>query len=155
MPERILPMEKLIFVPPPLIALLLVSLAFGLDRLLPKLPAVPLPGLGIVLMASGVFLGASALLNFRWLRTTFIPHGDPTALVTLGPYRWTRNPMYLGLFTTLLGFACYFGKLPLFLVPPAFFLIIDRCHISYEEAKLLGLFGEAYAEFRRRVARWL
>jgi protein-S-isoprenylcysteine O-methyltransferase Ste14 len=148
-------MEKLVFVPPPIIALLLIGLAFGVDCLLPKLPLLRLPGLGILLMATGFFLGITALLNFRRHRTTFVPHGNPTVLVTRGSYIWTRNPMYLGLFTALLGFACYFGNLLLFLVPLAFFLIIDRHHIPYEEAKLLQLFGDDYGEFRQQVARWL
>jgi protein-S-isoprenylcysteine O-methyltransferase Ste14 len=148
-------MEKLIFFPPPAVALLLLAVAFGLDRLLPHLPSVHLPGLGVLLMVSGIFLGLMALGNFRRRRTTFVPHGAPSTLVTEGPYLWTRNPMYLGLLTALLGIACYLGKLPFYLAAPGFFLVIDRHHIPYEEAKLLGLFGEAYAEFRRRVARWL
>lgn len=148
-------MEKLVLVPPPFIALLLIGTAFGLESLVPRLPSFPLPGLGILLMATGAFLGASALQNFRRHRTTFVPHADPTTLVTVGPYLWTRNPMYLGLCTVLLGFACYFGALPLLLVPPAFFLIIDRIHIPYEEAKLARLFGEPYSALRRQVARWL
>jgi protein-S-isoprenylcysteine O-methyltransferase Ste14 len=148
-------MEKAVFAPPPLIALALIGLAFGVSLLLPGLPAARLPLLGTLLMASGTFLGLSALLNFRQHRTTFVPHGEPTALVRLGPYGWTRNPMYLGLSTALLGFAFYFGSLPLFFVPPAFYLIIDRVHIPYEEAKLSHLFDGAYEEYRQRVGRWL
>jgi protein-S-isoprenylcysteine O-methyltransferase Ste14 len=106
-------------------------------------------------MAAGLSLGLLALLHFRQRRTTFVPHGEPTALVMAGPYMWTRNPMYLGLFTLLLGFALYSGGLPLFLAPAAFSLILDRAHIPYEEARLSKLFGEAYNEYQKRVARWL
>jgi protein-S-isoprenylcysteine O-methyltransferase Ste14 len=148
-------MDKLISLPPPVIALLLVGMGFGLDLLIPGLPALQLPLLGIVLMATGVFLAALALLNFRSFRTTAIPHGNPTALVTTGPYVWTRNPMYLGVLTALCGFAFYFGGLPLFIAPPAFFVLIGQAHIPYEESKLSSRFGEAYAKYRRLVERWL
>jgi protein-S-isoprenylcysteine O-methyltransferase Ste14 len=148
-------MDKLISLPPPLIALLLVGLGFGLDLLVPGLPALPLPLLGVVLMSVGVFLAVLALLNFRGFRTTALPHGNPSVLVTTGPYAWTRNPMYLGLLTALCGFAFYFGSLPLFVAPPAFFALMNRTHIPYEESKLLGRFGEAYAKYRRLVERWL
>ncbi len=148
-------MNKLVFVPPPVIALLLLALGHGLDLLLPGFPKLSLPLLGIVLMASGAALALMALSRFRQLRTTFVPHGDPSALALTGPYLWTRNPMYLGLLTALSGFVLYLGGLPLLLAPPAFFVLIDRAHIPYEETKLAGLFGEAYAAFRDRTPRWL
>jgi protein-S-isoprenylcysteine O-methyltransferase Ste14 len=148
-------MEKLIFCPPPVIALLLIGLGLGLDALIPGLPKLRAPGGGMVLMGSGLFLGLSALASFRVLRTTFIPHGDPAALATCGPYAWTRNPMYLGLCTAMLGLAFYLGHLPLFAVPAAFALIIDRAYIPYEEAKLHRLFGDTYEDYRRRVKRWI
>ena len=148
-------MNKMIVIPPPVIALLLIGLAFGLDHLWPGLPRIPLPELGLVLMPTGLTLGLQALLVFRRQRTTFVPHGEPTALVIQGPYLWTRNPMYLGLCTALLGLAGYVGKLPLFLVAPVLFVIIDRIYIPYEEAKLQRLFGDSYSDLLRTVARWL
>jgi protein-S-isoprenylcysteine O-methyltransferase Ste14 len=148
-------MQKLVLIPPPAIAFALIGLAFGIDRLLPNLPHLGLPGLGLVLMAAGISLGAAALANFFRQRTTFVPHGEPSSLVVRGDYQWTRNPMYLGLCTIVLGVALYFGMLPLFLVPPAMFVLIDRVYIPYEEAKLLKLFGAPYEEFLGKVARWL
>lgn len=148
-------MDKLVFIPPPLIALLLAGTGVGLDRQLPNLPVLALPGLGVVIMAVGFFLLISALLSFRSFRTTVIPHGDPRALITLGPYLWTRNPIYLGLATALFGFALYFGGLVVFLAPPVLAGLIGRIHIPHEETKLSSRFGEVYEEYRRRVARWL
>jgi protein-S-isoprenylcysteine O-methyltransferase Ste14 len=63
--------------------------------------------------------------------------------------------MYLGLFTALLGLAFYMGTLPFWLVPPAFFLIINRLHIPYEESRLTEIFGADYTRYRQRVGRWL
>lgn len=148
-------MNKLVLVPPPVVALLLLGLGFGLDALFPALPRIVLPGLGIVLAATGLTLGLLALLRFKEQRTTPIPHGEPSALVLSGPYLWTRNPMYLGLLTAVGGCALYFGALPLFIALPGFFVLVGKVHIAHEEAKLAGLFGEAYAAFKASVPRWL
>ena len=148
-------MNKLRWLPPPVVAVLTLGLASLLNLGLAELPRLRLPGLGLLLMATGILLALSALLQFWRHRTTPLPHGESAALVTAGPYLWTRNPMYLGLFTALMGFALYTGPLPLFLAPIAFALIIDRVHIPYEEATLARLFGETYRDYRNRVARWL
>ena len=148
-------MNKLVRIPPPIIALLLLTLAFAADRNVPDLPPAKLPATGLVLMAVGFALALSALQNFLRLRTTVIPDGEPAALATQGPYGWTRNPMYLGLSTALLGLAFYFGRAPLFFVPLLLFFILGRAHIGLEEATLGRLFGAEYDEYRRRVGRWL
>jgi protein-S-isoprenylcysteine O-methyltransferase Ste14 len=148
-------MNKLVLIPPPVFALLLLALGYGLDRLLPGLPRPHLPLLGLVLMASGLSLGLMALAHFRRQGTMPVPHGEPSALVLAGPYLWTRNPMYLGLFTILLGLACYVGGLPLLLAAPGFYALVSQIHIPHEEAKLADLFGAAYAEYRDRAPRWL
>ena len=81
--------------------------------------------------------------------------GAPSELVTLGAYLWTRNPMYLGLLTALIGFALYMGTLPFFLAPWVFFLVINGVHIPYEEAVLEKTFGSAYEHYLKRVRRWI
>lgn len=148
-------MDKLVLIPPPLIAALLAGAGVGIDSMFPGLPVLVLPPLGVLLMAEGGVLVASTLLSFRLFRTTVIPHGDPTAFITLGPYLWSRNPIYLGLVMILSGFALYFSGLFLFLAPLVFLGLIGKIHVPHEEAKLSSRFGEAYAEYRDRVARWL
>jgi protein-S-isoprenylcysteine O-methyltransferase Ste14 len=148
-------MNKLAVFPPPVVAVLLIGVAFGLNRAFPHLEIVPATGGGLAWLASGLALSASAAWQFRQLKTSFLPMGTPTQLVTLGAYLWTRNPMYLGLFTALLGLAFYMGTLPFWLVPPAFFLIINRLHIPYEESRLTEIFGADYTRYRQRVGRWL
>jgi protein-S-isoprenylcysteine O-methyltransferase Ste14 len=148
-------MRNLLRVPPPVIALVLAALGFALDRLVPIAAALLLPILGAVLMASGFALAASALTEFRRFRTTVKPQGEPVALVEEGPYIWTRNPMYLALMTVLAGLGFFLGGLPLFLAPVAFFLVIDRVFIPYEEQKLRDLFGRSYEDYLARVRRWL
>jgi protein-S-isoprenylcysteine O-methyltransferase Ste14 len=63
--------------------------------------------------------------------------------------------MYLGLLTALIGLALSMGTLPFWLLPPTFFLIINRFHIPYEENRLTSLFGTDYIRYRQSVHRWL
>jgi protein-S-isoprenylcysteine O-methyltransferase Ste14 len=147
--------NKLSFFPPPIVALLLLGIAYAGDRTWPHLDIVPATPGGFAWLAAGLALAASAAFQFHRLKTTTLPHGAPTQLVMLGAYLWTRNPMYLGLLTALIGLAFYFGTLFFWLTPPAFFLIINRYHIPYEEAKLSTLFGADYARYQQRVGRWL
>ena len=148
-------MNSLLRFPPPVIALVLALLAFALDQLIPLAAELLSPILGFVLITSGLVLAASALAELRRQGTTPMPLEEPTVLAADGPYVWTRNPMYLALVTVLTGFAFFMGGLPLFLAPIAFFLLIDRVFIPYEENKLLNLFGRPYEAYLAAVRRWL
>ena len=76
-------------------------------------------------------------------------------LVTAGPYRFTRNPMYLGIFIMLVGIAVWVGSLPMFIAPVGFVLLMSWVFIPYEEQRLGEAFGEAYREYSTKVRRWL
>ena len=146
----------IIHLPPPIIAVCLLGAAGFIHGTLPSLEILPAtPVGGFVWGASGLSLATLAALQFKALRTTVLPMGSPSKLVTLGAYLWTRNPMYLGVLTTLIGFALFMGTLPFFLVPWLFFLTVNRVHIPYEETKLIRQFGETYERYARRVNRWL
>ncbi|CAI8932768.1 methyltransferase family protein [Methylocaldum szegediense] len=148
-------MQQILRFPPPVIALALAGLGYGLAQITTGFPSIHMPSLGIILMAVGATTSASALFQFRLLRTTFVPTDDPTALAKDGPYCWTRNPMYLGILTALMGLALFVGSLSMFIAPIGFFFVIDRHFIPYEENKLISLFAESYQEYQRRVPRWL
>jgi protein-S-isoprenylcysteine O-methyltransferase Ste14 len=111
--------------------------------------------LGLLLIAGGVGLSSYAAALFSGHATTKNPYGQATTLVTEAPYTFTRNPMYLGLATILLGFAIFFGSPAMLIAPLIFFLMIDRMLIPEEEATLERLFGEHYLDYKRRVRRWL
>lgn len=147
-------MKKLHTLPPPLIALLLLGFAY-ISRKLFSLEVLPAGSTGLVWAAIGLALAVSAVWQFRQIKTTTLPLGTPSELVTLGAYLWTRNPMYLGLLTALVGVAFYEGVLAFWLTPAAFFFIINHCHIPYEEAKLTELFSEKYQHYCERVRRWI
>lgn len=111
--------------------------------------------LSVLLLALPLVLGFWALLTFRGHRTTHEPHGTPTAMVEDGPYRFTRNPMYLSLVTLLAGFALLLDSLWVLVLVPVLAALLDRLIIPGEEARLRGIFGESYAGYTRRVRRWI
>ena len=145
-------------IPPPVWTLLFIILAFGIHRLYPwrelvdvrsPLAAVLLAGLGI-----GVAVWARSL--FVAANTTLVPASPVNnALVVEGPYRFSRNPMYLSLVMIALGVAFYVGTTPMFLAPVGVFLLCDGVFIPFEEAKMLRQFGETYAAYTHRVRRWI
>ncbi|HKQ29590.1 MAG TPA: isoprenylcysteine carboxylmethyltransferase family protein [Burkholderiales bacterium] len=110
---------------------------------------------GVVLMALsiGLILWAAAL--FRRAGTNIRPYLPSTALVVSGPYRYTRNPMYLGMAGILLGVAVFLGSITPFVVIFAFMGLIKERFILPEEAKLEAAFGDDYVQYKDRVRRWL
>lgn len=144
-------------VKPPIVALLCLVVAIGVHWLTPSLrfafPGQQVVGVGVAL--AGLATVVFAFRQFATRETTVEPFGTPTALVTSGPYRFTRNPMYLSMLLILIGIAVFVGSVPLLLAPAAFFAIINASQIPSEERRLLGLFGDEYANYRRRVRRWL
>lgn len=147
-------MELLLRIPPPVYALTLLGLAAGLEQTLPLPVNLALPYLGMALALAGLGLAVSAWWPFYRFKTTPIPTGVPRALVRDGPYRHTRNPMYLGVLSVLLGVVFYLGS-PYYLLSAAgFFLVVDKLFVPYEEAKLEHLFGDDYVRFKHNVGRW-
>ena len=110
---------------------------------------------GAVLIALAVALGFWALALFRRAGTGVVPFSEATTLVVRGPYRFTRNPMYLAMAGILVGTAIWLGSVTPWLVLPAFMALIAERFIAPEEAMLERVFGESYARYRAAVRRWL
>jgi protein-S-isoprenylcysteine O-methyltransferase Ste14 len=142
---------------PPVYFLVALALMALLDYVVPVFPLVAKPyrDAGFVFMALGFALAAWAALLFRLARTGIRPFRPATALVTHGPYRLTRNPMYLGMTGILLGAAILLGSLTPFIVIPAFMALIAERFVSREEEMLEQTFGRPYADYKARVRRWL
>jgi len=117
--------------------------------------AVALRLLGYLFVAIAVVLNIAAIRLFMKQKTTIVPHGKPSKLVVDGPYRLTRNPMYLALLCVLIGVATLFGSLSLYLIPIAFVFIINTVFIRMEEANMSTKFGDQYALYSAKVRRWL
>lgn len=142
-------------IPPPL-----VFLATGLLMYLSSRPATPLPGAPVLiplLILVALVHAVPALFRFRTAGTTVSPLNPQTAssLVTVGPYGWTRNPMYLGLTCLLLAWATYLGSPSAFLGPPLLVAYLTRFQILPEERALQRLFGSTYEEYKKKVPRWI
>lgn len=110
------------------------------------------PGSAILLGGFGIMFWAWKLFHLRG--TAVCPFETSARFILEGPYRFTRNPMYLGMTLILTGIAMVAGTPPAFLAPLAFFLTIQLVFIPYEEKKMEETFGGAYHEYKRRVRRW-
>ena len=110
---------------------------------------------GGALIVLAALLGFWALGLFRRAGTGVVPFSEATVLVIAGPYRFTRNPMYLGLAGILAGTALLLGSLTPWLVLPAFMRVIAGRFIAREEAMLEDKFGASYVAYRHAVRRWL
>lgn len=146
-------------IPPPVVTLATAAAMWGLAQLLPVV-ALPrgtrLAAAGLLALA-GMATSGWGIAAFRRARTTVNPHkpAKATSLVTSGPYRLTRNPMYLGLLLVLAAWTVFLASLPAVLGPVAFVLYIVRFQIIPEERVMEGLFGDAYLAYKARVRRWI
>lgn len=106
---------------------------------------------------TGVCVALLGVASFRRARTTVNPlkPEKASALVMSGIYRYTRNPMYLGLLLALLGWAFFLSNALAFLSLPAFILYMNRFQIAPEERVLAARFGQEFAAYLSKVRRWL
>ena len=111
--------------------------------------------IGLLVTAGGVGICFFAAAIFQARETTKNPYGEPTEFVVQPPYTWTRNPMYFGLATALLGLAIFFGSIVMLTAPVAFFVAIDRIVIPREEETMERIFGQQYVDYKDRVRRWI
>jgi len=142
---------------PPVLFLTVLLLGFVSDRLLP-LP-FPLSGLTWVLAATLILIGlaffAAAIRNFLRARTP-VPTNQPTrVLVTTGIHRWTRNPIYLGMFLLYLGIGIAVRSPWILILTLPLAILIRYGVVAREEAYLERRFGDAYRDYKARVRRWL
>lgn len=153
-------MNKLELKVPPPVAALLVALAmwlaaYGLDGLsfaVPERRAV-----SIVLAASGIAISAAGIWSFWRARTTVNPTRPETtsSLVATGVFRFTRNPMYLGLFLVLAGWAAHLANAAALAGPLLFALYVTRFQILPEERALAAKFGRDFDAYKLRTRRWI
>lgn len=111
--------------------------------------------LGLAACAAGLGLVAWGITTFTLARTPVIPHRPARALVRHGPYRFTRNPMYVGLTSLHIGLALVANMAWPLVMLPVVLIVLTTYVIRREEAHLTRMFGEDYHAFRRDVRRWL
>lgn len=142
---------------PTMYLLLSILAMLALNWLAPVRKIIPSPWhlLGLVPLFAGVALNLQADRAFHAARTSVKPFELPSALIRDGVFRFTRNPMYLGFVLVLLGIGVLLRSVPPFLIIPAYGLLVDRVFITAEESNLERCFGDAWAQYRARVRRWL
>ena len=146
-----------VHLPPPLVYLGAILLGVALDRFIPLrvLPGVIAPWVGGAFVLSAVILNGLGMREFSRAGTTVRPDRAASALVTTGPFRFSRNPFYLALAVLQTGIGIWMNNLwILALVVPAV-AIISRAVIPREERHLAENFGSAYRDYQASVRRWL
>ena len=142
---------------PPTIARALMMVAFALHAIVFGLAAPfgrSMAG-GALLMAAGFVWMAWAWWHFRRAATPLPPTARPTMLVDEGPYRFGRNPMYLGMTVMMLGLGLAAGVPFMAIAALNFVAIVAAVHIPHEEASMRRTFGGWYSDYAASVRRWL
>ena len=151
-----------IHVAPPLVFLAGFGVAVLIDRLIHPWwlvgndaagPALAVAGVALALL--GIALALWGVVTFRRARTSVLPFRPATAMVRAGPYRFTRNPMYVGMTLGYLGAALVIDSWWPVVLLPLVLVALVRLVIRREEEYLAAVFGTAYEEYRRSVRRWL
>lgn len=146
-------------IPPVAVSLLLGALMWAVTRVVPAagftLPAGRIIAAGLA--AAGVVIAILGVVSFRRAKTTVNPLAPETSssLVVTGIYRWTRNPMYLGMLLVLLGWGVFLSHALPFVVAAGFIPLMNRLQIGPEEKMLAAMFGLEFAAYKSKVRRWL
>jgi len=111
--------------------------------------------LGLILILSGISLVFVSIRFMRKMKTTFIPDGTPEVLISSGPFKFSRNPIYLGMLTVLVGVAFLMSSLSAIIIAFVFGIIINFTWIAHEEKKLHELFSEDWENYSSKVRRWI
>ncbi|MEQ9561211.1 MAG: isoprenylcysteine carboxylmethyltransferase family protein [Woeseiaceae bacterium] len=146
-------------VPPLLLALLCGAAMWGITRLTPgfELPVLLRAVTCLLLASIGFAVIVAGAMSFRRAGTTVNPTKpeSSSALVSDGIYRFTRNPMYVGMLLWLAAFGVWLANGFAFTVCVFFILYMNRFQIGPEERALQATFGESYLAYTKRVRRWL
>ncbi|MBR0555452.1 isoprenylcysteine carboxylmethyltransferase family protein [Ciceribacter sp. L1K23] len=142
---------------PPFLYAVAIVAAFALGHLV----RLPLPGRSVLILVGGLVLMAGMLLDLWALKTlvtaktTVMPHKAASHLITTGPYRITRNPIYVGYTLSTVGIGLILGN-PWFVVAAiAAALVTDIVVVRREEMHLLARFGIEYESYCRQTRRWI
>ena len=150
-------MEKKRKVIPPVYLLISLVLMWLMQSYLPVYQYIqpPFAYVGIITVLFGITMAAISAGMFRRAGTGIEPFDEATTLVTIGFYRFSRNPMYMGMFLMLLGVAFLMGTVGALLPVPVFVLIIRNNFVLGEERFLEAAFGRHYLDYKSEVRRWI
>ncbi len=142
---------------PPVLLLAALLLQWVVHTFAPVARVIPdrWASLGAVPILVGVVVMVMAARHFMAMSTEIKPFGTPSTLVRGGPFRFSRNPMYLAMVLILIGAAVAWGTVTPMLLPPTLVWVFSSRFIRMEEVKMSGIFGADYEEYTEEVRRWL
>ena len=142
---------------PPAYLFAALSAMVLLHFLVPVYQLTPRPwnAIGLIPLITGIVLNLAADALLKKHGTTVKPFENSTVLITSGVYKFSRNPMYLGMILMLIGVALLMGSITPYSIIPVFIIIIDKTFIRTEEDMLDRQFGRAWIAYRDKVRRWL
>lgn len=140
---------------PPLVFLAALGIGWFLNWLVPLLLPSPWHIAGGIVIFAGFSLGSWGVHALHRAGTSVRPDHPVTTLVTDGPYRYTRNPLYIGLTTIYLGIALSTGVMWLLVTLAPVLAMVHWKIVRREEDFLEAKFGEAYRDYKTRVRRWI
>ena len=150
-------MEKFSKIPPPLVVLILVISTFFSSK---KIDLIQIPFQSIIsifILSIGILILLNPVLKFKKSKTTINPikFKKVNKLVTSGIYKYSRNPMYLGLLMIVISSSIFYLNIYSILTPLFFYLWINRFQIKREEVFLTEKFGEDYLSYKKKTRRWI
>lgn len=154
------PFRLLMRVPVPWVFILAYLVGVGLEQIWPSRLGGEVSErvtlrVGVLVFTVGAVIAGWGLITFLKARTTTVPGKSSSRLVTWGPYRFSRNPMYVGLAIAYLGEAFLTRQVWPAALLPIVLAYVNWVVIPVEQARLTEVFGAEYAAYRRRVRRWL
>ena len=144
-------------IPPPILALVMIVLIYLSSFFIESTTFNYQGSLSVLILILGLACAIPSFKLFARYKTTISPlkPSDATALVTEGMYRYSRNPMYLGLLLLTIASTIWFGTWFGIIVNILFIFLINFLQIIPEEEALLEIFGEEYEEYKKNVRRWI
>jgi protein-S-isoprenylcysteine O-methyltransferase Ste14 len=146
---------KKIFPPNHFLIYLIIAVLFHFVLPIEQIIVFPINLIGSLLIIVGVFLNLYADKIFKNLKTTVKPDQKPTALIDYGPFRISRNPMYLGMALILIGAGIILGSITSFVGSAFFVFAMEVYFIPDEEKSLKDAFGENFEKYKNKVRRWI
>ena len=137
------------------IILLVMSVLLNFVFPVPAFLSPPFTYSGFLIIGFGFVMALWSRSLFLKNSTTLQLYEEPTSLVTSGPFRLSRNPIYLGMASILLGVTVVQGTLVALAFPVIFVMVIEFFIIPGEEQNLEKIFGERYREYKKNVRRWI
>jgi protein-S-isoprenylcysteine O-methyltransferase Ste14 len=143
--------------PPPLIVIIVFGAGLQLQHLFPfiDIPEVIGHFISVVCFVASAIFATSSFIMFLRAHTSPLPIRPTSVLVTNGPYRYSRNPMYLSLVLVYVGLALWLDVFWVFVLVPAVIILVQYLAIVREERYLERKFGQKYLRYKSCVRRWV